>query len=127
MFKDRRFGSPLGLPATTAVLSGVLLSACGTSTSIATTENGVDMDEAQDSLFAPPVQLMADGVAIKTPAPGYAGPGWHDVTGDGRPDLVVGQLKDGLIGVFAQNSDGSFANNGYLQAEGSEVKIPGIW
>ena len=77
--------------------------------------------------FEQPVRLSADGKYITVGDPGYAAPTLHDTTGDGLPDLLVGQFDNGAIGVYAQLEGGGFTWHGRLQADGEDVSIPGIW
>jgi len=77
--------------------------------------------------FHPPVRLDAGGKAIEVEAPGFAAPAWHDVDGDGRQDLVVGQFRDGKMKVYSRNEDGTFATGSWLQAEGAVATVPGVW
>lgn len=128
----KRPGFPPVLSLASIVLGGALISACTTNSQVATvTTSEADRiagnTETNGPMFKPPVRLAAEGADIQTPVPGYASPAWYDVTGDGRADLVVGQFKDGLMGVYSQNRDGSFAARQWLQAEGVDAKVPGVW
>jgi hypothetical protein len=77
--------------------------------------------------FEPPVRLIADGAAIRVEAPGFACPCLADMDGDGKPDLLVGQFREGQIRVFKNLGDGKFAAGVWLQAEGKTAEIPGVW
>lgn len=77
--------------------------------------------------FKPPVQLKADGVAIRVEAPGYAAPCWADMDGDGKKDLLVGQFNEGKIRVFKNLGDGKLAAGEWLKAEGKVAEVPGVW
>ncbi len=77
--------------------------------------------------FKPPVQLMADGAAIRVEAPGYAAPCWADMDGDGKKDLLVGQFNEGKIRIFKNLGDGKFAAGEWLKAEGKVAEVPGVW
>lgn len=86
---------------------------------------------ASDYKFAEPRQLSGGDKVIVVEAPGYAAPGLADVTGDGVPDLLVGQFRDGKIGLYKgiKGEDGklSFGAHEWLQAGGEIAKIPGVW
>ncbi len=77
--------------------------------------------------FHPPVRLEAGGSPIRVEQPGYACPSLFDVTRDGKPDLVVGQFKDGKMQVFAGLGGGKFAKGEWLMAEGDVAQVPGVW
>ena len=72
-------------------------------------------------------RLKAGGEYIKVEQPGYAAPCWHDVDGDGKKDLLVGQFKDGKIKVYRNEGGGKFAAGEWLKAEGDVAKVPGVW
>jgi hypothetical protein len=77
--------------------------------------------------FQPPVRLKAGGVPIRVESPGYAAPCWVDVDGDGKKDLVVGQFNKGKIKVYRNLGNGKFAEGVWLQADGKDAEIPGVW
>lgn len=77
--------------------------------------------------FSPPVRLMADGSPVRVEAPGFACPTWADVDGDGKKDLVVGQFNGGKMRVFKNLGDNQFAAGQWLQAEGKDAEVPGVW
>ena len=77
--------------------------------------------------FHPPERLRAGSDFIRTEAPGYATPAWYDATGDGRPDLVVGQFQGGKIQVFPSLEDGSRAVGQWMRAGGKVAEVPGVW
>ena len=77
--------------------------------------------------FEAPVRLKAGGVPIRVEAPGYAAPCWVDVDGDGKKDLVVGQFRDGKMKVYKNLGKGKFAEGVWLQAEGKDAEVPGVW
>lgn len=77
--------------------------------------------------FEAPVRLRAADGFVRAEAPGYAAPAWHDVDGDGRKDLVVGQFADGKIRVYKNTGDGAFAAGEWLMAGGKPAEVPGVW
>lgn len=77
--------------------------------------------------FTAPVQLSAGGSVIRTEAPGYAAPAFHDVNGDGIADLVVGQFNGGKMKVYPGKADGTFGAGDWLKADGEVAKVPGVW
>lgn len=86
---------------------------------------------AADYKFEAPQKVMGGDKAIEVEAPGYAAPGLYDVTGDGVPDLLVGQFKEGKIGLYkgSRGEDGklTFGAHEWLMADGEIAKIPGVW
>jgi len=77
--------------------------------------------------FQPPVRLTAGGVPIRVAEPGYAAPRWADIDGDGKKDLLVGQFSGGKIRVFKHLGGGKLAAGAWLQADGIDAEIPGVW
>jgi hypothetical protein len=86
---------------------------------------------AGDYEFGAPRQVNGGDKAIVVEAPGYASPGLADLNGDGVPDLLVGQFREGKIGFYkgSKGEDGklSFGAHEWLQAGGEIAKIPGVW
>ena len=86
---------------------------------------------AGDYKFSEPRQLNGGEKAIEVEAPGYAAPCVVDLNGDGVPDLLVGQFKEGKLGFYkgSKGEDGklSFGAHEWLQAGGEIAKIPGVW
>ena len=72
--------------------------------------------------FEPPVRLKAGGVPIRVQSPGYAAPCL-----DGKKDLYVGQFNKGKIKVYKNLGKGKFAEGVWLQAEGKDAEVPGVW
>jgi hypothetical protein len=70
---------------------------------------------------------MADDAAIRVEAPGYACPCLADLDGDGKPELLVGQFNKGKIQVFKHLGGTKFAKGSWLQAEGKDAEVPGVW
>ncbi len=81
----------------------------------------------QQPAFAPPVRLRAGDEFVKVEEPGFACPSWFDVTKDGKPDLIVGQFKDGKMRVYAGLGGGKLAAGDWLLAEGAIAEVPGVW
>ena len=77
--------------------------------------------------FQAPVQLKGGDQPIKTQSPGYAAPCLHDLDGDWKKELLVGQFANGYIHVFKGLGDGKFAKGKLLEVDGQPVKIPGVW
>ena len=73
-----------------------------------------------------PVQLKGGDQPIKTQSPGYATPCLHDLDGDGKKQLLVGQFANGYIYDFKGLGDGKFAKEKLLEVDGQPVKIPGV-
>lgn len=82
---------------------------------------------AQATDFEKPVVLKAGGEMVCTESPGYAAPCWADIDGDGKKDLLVGQFRGGKIRVFKGLGQQKFAAGKWLQVDGTDVKIPGVW
>ena len=80
---------------------------------------------------APELLTAGDGAAIVTEAPGYAAPCLADIDGDGVRDLLVGQFRNGKIGFYKglKSDDGKlkFAKQQFLQADGEDAIVPGVW
>ena len=77
--------------------------------------------------FAPPVAVSAADGVIKVEAPGYAFPCRTDLDRDGKPDLLVGQFRDGKIKVYRGLGGDKLAAGEWLQANGKVGRVPGIW
>ena len=82
---------------------------------------------AQQPEFEAPVRLKAVGEFIKTEPPGWASPCWHDVDGDGKKDLIVGQFAGGKMKVYRNLGEGKLAKGEWLEAEGKVAEVPGVW
>lgn len=81
----------------------------------------------QGPQFGEPVRMHAADGVVKVEAPGYAAPCWHDVDGDGKADLLVGQFHDGKIAIHQNLGAGKLAARTWLQAEGDVAQVPGVW
>lgn len=77
--------------------------------------------------FQNPVRLTAGETAIRVESPGYAAPGWADMDGDGKKDLIVGQFNQGKIRVFKNLGAGKFGAGDWLMAGGKVAEVPGVW
>lgn len=77
--------------------------------------------------FDAPVRLKAGDAYVQVEAPGFAAPCWHDVDGDGKGDLVVGQFNDGKLKVYRGLGDGKLAPGEWLKAGGDVAQVPGVW
>ncbi|MFD0680847.1 MULTISPECIES: FG-GAP repeat domain-containing protein [unclassified Paenibacillus] len=62
---------------------------------------------------AEPLTFDAGSLLFTLPVP-FAAPSIHDVNGDGRPDLVVGN-NEGDLRVYLQQADGSWLPSGVLE------------
>jgi hypothetical protein len=71
--------------------------------------------------------MQAGNGFVQVEAPGFAAPCWHDVDGDGKKDLVVGQFAKGKIAVYKHEGGGKLAARSWLQADGADAEVPGVW
>jgi hypothetical protein len=71
--------------------------------------------------------MKADGVPVRVESPGWACPGWADLDGDGKKDLLVGQFNGGKIRVYKNTGDNKLAPGEWLKADGDDAQIPGVW
>jgi hypothetical protein len=81
----------------------------------------------QGPSFEPPVRLRAGDSYVRVEAPGFAAPCLHDVDKDGKQDLVVGQFAGGKLHLYKGLGNGKFAASEWLQADGADAEIPGVW
>jgi len=77
--------------------------------------------------FEKPVRLQAAGNTIRTESPGYAAPCLADIDKDGEKDLLLGQFRRGKIQIFKGLGKGTFAAGSWLQAEGADAEVPGVY
>ncbi len=82
---------------------------------------------AVDAGFEPPVRLSAGGKPVRVEAPGWACPSWHDLDGDGRKDLIVGQFAGGKMATYRNLGDGKLGEQQWILAGGTVAEVPGIW
>lgn len=80
--------------------------------------------------FEPPVRIEADGFPIQVEPPGYACPTMVDLDGDGRVDLLVGQMAGGNIQFFRNVADPGelpkFAAGQFLMKDEQRLSVPGV-
>ncbi len=77
--------------------------------------------------FQEPYHVVIEGKPLQTDWWGYAAPGLHDLNGDGKKDLLVGQYEGGRIKIYPGKGDGAFGKGDWLKAGGEIAEIPGIW
>jgi hypothetical protein len=88
---------------------------------------GGTLAAASAAEFQPPIRLMAGSEAVRVESPGWAAPCWADLDGDGHKDLLVGQFHQGKIRVYKNLGGGKLAAGAWLQADGIDAEIPGVW
>lgn len=73
-----------------------------------------------------PIKLTADGVPIATDI-GHPDPWVHDLNGDGKKDLLVGQFDGGKLRVYLNigtDKSPKFGKFTYLQIAGKPASVP---
>jgi hypothetical protein len=84
-------------------------------------------DDPSNSVFQRPVRLMAAGAVIDSgPQWAHSGPCLHDVDGDGRRDLLVGDFSGQfrLYRNVGTDQEPKFAAGEWLMAGGAVAKVP---
>ncbi len=84
-------------------------------------------DDAQKSVFQKPIRLKAaDGFIDSGPQWAHSGPCLHDVDGDGRRDLLVGDFSGEfrLYRNLGIDREPKFASGEPLMAGGITAKVP---
>jgi hypothetical protein len=84
-------------------------------------------DDAPNPVFQKPVRLKAAGAVIDSgPQWAHSGPCLHDVDGDGRRDLLVGDFSGQfcLYRNVGTDQEPKFAAGGWLMAGGQIAKVP---
>ena len=79
-----------------------------------------------DSELEKPVAIKAGEEAISVKV-GHAAPFMADMDGDGKRDLLVGQMGDGHLRVYkntGSNSKPTFADFALFRAAGEDAKVP---
>jgi hypothetical protein len=104
-----------------------LLGSCSLIVGLATAQEAPTSSESSLPSFTEPVRLEAAGKRIRVESPGYAAPCLHDVNGDGRKDLVVGQFSGGKMQIFLRGEEGRFAQGQWLEVDGEVAEVPGVW
>lgn len=82
---------------------------------------------ASQPKFSEPILLQAGGKPVRVESPGYAAPSVFDVNGDGHLDLAVGQFSGGKIKIYPGQGQGKFGAGKWLQADGKDAEVPGVW
>jgi len=102
----------------------VLALACATATSLAFAQSP-QAPATQGALFAKPVQLSA-GDKLLGKGRLYPSPALHDLNGDGRLDVFIGDLF-GKITYALRQQDGSFGSEHKLKDANGKILDFGNW
>ena len=81
---------------------------------------------AATPVFDAPVAIEANGVPMNVGNSGNASPFMIDWNGDGRQDLLLGQVDGGKVRYYENigtNFAPEFADFSYLQADGSDISL----
>jgi hypothetical protein len=81
---------------------------------------------ARSAELAPPVALLASGKPIDVDV-GHAAPCVADLLGEGKPQLLVGQFRDGMLRVYrnvGSERAPRFDRFEYFKAGGDAGKVP---
>jgi hypothetical protein len=76
--------------------------------------------------LAPPFRVEAAGAPIDVDG-GNAAPAWHDLDGDGLPELLVGQFEQGCVRVYPNVGRAGaprFATWHFLRAGEELLEVP---
>jgi hypothetical protein len=83
--------------------------------------------DGHHAIFQKPVRLEAAGAIIDSgPQWAHSGPCFHDIDGDGRRDLLVGDFS-GQFQLYRNagtDTDPKFSAGEWLQAGGEVAKVP---
>jgi hypothetical protein len=81
---------------------------------------------ADAQTFGEPFRLEAAGKCVDADV-GHAAPWLHDIDGDGKRDLLVGQFGDGKLRIYKNKGTEAkpeYAEHAWLEAEGQVVTTP---
>jgi hypothetical protein len=86
--------------------------------------------QANAAQFETPFRATAAGTVVHVAEPGYACPTIHDLDGDGKKDLIVGQFKEGKMKFYKNigtKGKPAYAKGVWLSSGAGPAVIPGIW
>ena len=75
----------------------------------------------------PPVQVVAGGGAIDVQRSGHAAPFFVDFDGDGRKDLLVGEIDDGRLRIYRNvgtNAEPKFGEYEWFKVGAELGRVP---